>query len=637
MTASNKIATGLALRLCGLVLAGTPAAALAAEGPAPAQPAGPVSILPDQAPPDGAAAPQGPSVDVGDLAAPGVDRIGLVDTSAGGFSSQLWRGTDLDLLKRVLPQLPKRLSSPALRYLAKNLLLSPGAPPVAANPNGSAAEGGETLTASQWLLETRASTLAGLGDWAEVQALLDLVPSDQLTEGLRRLRTEANLVGNRVSDACAQTQAALAASPDTYWQKIQVFCQLDINQSSAAGLGLALLREQRVDDPGFFWAVDVLGGGKPPLPANFTKLEPLHYAMLRKAGAVMPTNIADLQAKITDPSTLGWLAALPLAEEVVPKGDKTPANVRRDRRQAMENARVVMAERAVAAGTLNVDALRVAYRSVNIKDPAPPPLTQIKADDPRGRAFLFQSALAQTLPTSRAEVIALALNLVRDDRGQSGPPLTVMGPVYAQMLSEMEPTGELVWFSGVAARGLIAAGPADKVAAEKAKGWLTLARSMSRTSREAGQIGDSLWPIDRLMTSNTAGPTIPPQAIAAFGAALPANTPAEQIAAKQEVVLSVLTAAGEPLTAADWLPAMGGPAHVNGAGLSAHLANGLALAAKDGRTGETAALALVAMGEDGPARTDLATLQQVIQALRLAGREADARALGAEALLVLGL
>jgi len=545
----------------------------------------------------------------------------------------------MELLKRIMPQLPRRLSSPALRHLARNLLLSPGAPPTVLNPSelGPAADTGETLTSSQWLLETRVTILAGLGDWAEVQALLDLVPPDQMTEGLRRLRTEAHLVVNRVADACAETQAALSATPEAYWQKVQVFCQININESSAASLGLALLREQNINDPVFFWAVDVLGGGRPPLPASFTRLEPLHFAMLRKANAVMPANMADLQAKITDPSTLGWLAALPLPEEAAPKGDKTPANVRRERRQALETGRLVMAERAVGAGTLDVGTLRDIYRSINIKDPAPPPLTQITAGDARGRALLFQSALAQTVPTARAEVIALALDLVRADRGVSGPPLTVMGPVYAEMLAEMQPTTDLVWFAGIAARGLIAAGPADRAAAEKASGWLSLARNMGRTSREAGQIADSLWPIDRLITADVAGPTLPPQAMVGWAAALPADTPAEDIAMKQQVVLSVLTAAGEPLTAADWLPVMGSGVHTTGTELSPHVWNGLDFAAKDRRAGETALLALVAMGEDGPVRSGAATLQQVIAALRLAGREADARALGAEALLVLGL
>ncbi len=615
----------------------------AAPGAATAPSAGPVSLLPEQTVPDGAAAPAEPSIDVGDLAAPGVDRIGLVDTTAGGFSAQLWRGTDLELLKQVMPRMPRRLPSPALRTLTKNLLLSPGTPPAVLTQvdamNAAPPDAGEALPASQWLLEIRVATLAGLGDWAEVQALLDLVPPTQMTDGLRRFKAEANLATNHVIDACALAQAALNTSPDAYWQKIQVFCQIDINQSSAASLGLALLREQRVDDPVFFWAADVLGGARTPVPASFTRLEPLHYAMLRKAGAALPDNLAAVQEKITDPATLGWLAGLALPAEVVVKGDKTPANVRRDRRRALEDARTLLAERAVGVGTLSPEGLRAVYRSVNIKDPAPPPLSQVTAEDVRGRALLFQSALAQTVPTARAEVIALALDLVRSDRGVKGPLLTVMGQAYAEMLGEMEPTADLVWFAGTAARALLAVGPADKTATTKGKAWLDLARNMGRSSREAGQIADSLWPIERLLTGTAATAVqLPPQALRGWAAALPPATPAPDIASKREIVLSLLTAAGEPVTAADWLPVMGGSVRADGAaGLSPHIWNGLDLAAKAGRAGEATVLALAALDEDGLMRVSLPALQQVIASLRIAGRETDARALAVEALLVLGL
>ncbi len=605
-------------------------------GAQPPPPAGPISILPAQTAPETGAAPQEPSIDVGDLKAPGVDSIGLVDTAAGGFSAQLWRGTDLELLKVLLPQLPRRSPSPALRRLAKNLLLSPGAAPVAAITDAPAATN-ETLTASQWLLETRAATLASLGDWVEVQALLDLVPADQMTESLKRLRTEANLVTNHVSDACSQTQAALNATPDPYWQKIQVFCQLDINQSSAASLGLALLREQKIEDPAFFWAADVLGGASAPLPAGFTKLEPLHYAMLRKAAATLPANIADVQAKIADPATLGWLAGLPLADDTAAKGDKTPPATRIARRRALEDARLLLAERAVRAGTLNASVLRAAYRSIDTKNPAPPPLTQIKADDVRGRALLYQSALAQTVPTARAEVVALALDLVRADRGETGPDLTVMGPVYADVIGEMEPTSDLVWFAGTAARALLAAGPEDKAARSKAKGWLDLARNMGRTSREAGQIADGLWPIEAIMTESAAS-RLPPQAVRGWVGSLPPTTPAAVIAAKQGVMLSLLMAVGEPVAVPDWLSAMNGsPVLDNVVILAPQLWNGLTLAAKGNRAGETAAFALVAVGEDSPARAAMPALQHVIESLRLAGRVDDARALAVEAALVLGL
>ena len=603
-------------------------------GPA-APPSGPISILPTTVP-DEDAAPQEPGIDVGDLKAPGVDSIGLVDTGAGGFSAQLWRGTDLELLKALLPQLPRSSSSPALRRLARNLLLSPGAPPVAAATDGPAATG-ETLTASQWLLETRAATLSSLGDWTEVQALLDLVPADQMTESLKRLKTEANLVTNHVSDACSQTQAALNATPDLYWQKVQVFCQLDINQSSAASLGMSLLREQKIDDSAFFWAADVLGGAAAPLPAGFTKLEPLHYAMLRKAAAAVPANLADVQAKITDPATLGWLAGLALADDTAAKGDKTPAATRAARRRALEDARLLLAERAVRAGTLNASVLRGIYRGLETKNPAPPPLTQIKADDVRGRALLYQSALAQTVPTARAEVVALALDLVRADRGETGPDLTVMGPVYAEIIGEMEPTSDLVWFTGTAARALLAVGPDDKAARTKAKAWLDLARNMGRTSREAGQIANGLWPIEAMMTESAAT-RLPPQAVRGWIGSLPPTTPAEVIAVKQGAMLSLLMAVGEPVAASDWLgSANASPVLDNVIILAPHLWNGLTLAAKGNRAGETAAFVLVAVGEDSPALAALPALQHIIDSLRLAGRADDARALAVEAALVLGL
>ena len=598
--------------------------------PLPAQSGGPVRILSDTAAPTRDA----DDVDVGDLAAPGIDRIGLIDNASGGFSPQMWRGTDFELLKRILPQLPRRSPSPAVRRLARNLLLSPGTPPVISREQAEA-QSAENLSASQWLIETRVTTLAALGHWTEVQALLELVPADQMTDSLARAKVESSLVTSHVNEACAQTQAALNVTPDPYWQKIQVFCQLNVDQTSAAGLGLALLREQKVADPMFFWAVDVMGGNAAPFPAAFTKLEPLHYAMLRKAAAPLPANLADILPKISDASTLGWLAMMPLPDAAPIKGDKTPAAVRAERRRALEDAQIVLAERAVAAGTLAPAQLRAVYTALNTADPAPPPLTQITADNVRGRAFLYQSAAAQTGPTARAAVIARAFDLVRADGGRQGPGLGVIGPVYSEMLAGMEPTADLVWFAGAAARGLLVV--EDAAVRDKAKGWLELARSMGRTSREAGQIAGGLWPIEAMMTG-TAATMLPPQAMRSWVSSLPADMAAEVIAQRQESVLSLLVAVGEPVETVDWLAVMGGARRsADVSQLAPHLANGLTLASKAGRAGETAALALVALGEDGPASAGVSAVQIVIEALRAAGRESDARALAVETALTLGL
>ena len=65
--------------------------------------------------------------------------------------------------------------------------------------------------------------------------------------------------------------------------------------------------------------------------------------------------------------------------------------------------------------------------------------------------------------------------------------------------------------------------------------------------------------------------------------------------------------------------------------------NGLQLAQRDKRVGETAVFALLALGEDGVSSVEPAAVQQVIAALLAVGRERDARALAVEALLVEGL
>src|SRR5690349_15656734 len=110
----NKVAAALA------------AAALLISADVGAQSA-PVSLLPAQAPaqpvPDAAPPPEAPVPDDAEpaddasapaisssaLDAPSMDRIGLIDAAGGGFAADMWRGTDLELLRRLLPQLPRRM------------------------------------------------------------------------------------------------------------------------------------------------------------------------------------------------------------------------------------------------------------------------------------------------------------------------------------------------------------------------------------------------------------------------------------------------------------------------------------------------------------------------------------------------
>lgn len=594
---------------------------------ADAAPAPPEAPVPDDAMPAEEAA--GPAISSSALEAPSTDRIGLIDEASGGFSADMWRGTDLELLRRLLPQLPRRMDSLAQRRLARSLLLSAAAPPTSSGPAAPPVIGADDTTSpvppappAQWLLETRLIGLAAIGDWDDALALMDLVPDDQMTEGLRKLRADGSLIRGRTNDACAEAQAALGTSSDPYWQKIQVYCNFANNQASAAALGLSVLREQGVQDPLFFWAVDLLNGNRRLSPPNLGRPEPVHLMMLAKAGGPVP----DALVQGGDPTTLAVVAGIaPPADE---KNDKTPAAQRAERRKLAEESRVVVAERAVSAGTLEAERLRLLYRQMNLKDEPPPALASVTVATVRERVHLFQTALAQNVPAARAEVIGRAIELTRADRGRQGPDLITVGQVYAPLIQEIPPSPELVWFSGAAARALIAGGDLAK-----GREWLALARSMARTSIEAGQIADGLWPIDRLLTEG-APSRLPPQALQAWRETVAQDRRSEY----QGVLLNILTAVGEPITASDWLSAMdNSPPEVTMLVTPPRIINGLNLAQREKRVGETAVFALLALGDEGPSSVEPAAIQDVIHGLMAVGREHDARALAVEALLVEGL
>ena len=631
----SRGAKSAAFALAGAVLLLAP--------PAFAQ-AAPVSLLPAQAPaaasdpnaappppvPDDALPPEesaAPAISASSLEAPSTDRIGLIDAAGGGFAANMWRGTDLELLRRVLPQLPRRMDSLAQRRLARALLLSAAAPPAssgAAPPVVGMDAGGPSAAAppAQWLLETRLIGLAAIGDWDDALALMDLVPADQMTDGLRKLRADASLITGKTNTACAEAQTALNATGDAYWQKVQIYCNFANNQASAASLGLSVLREQGVQDPLFFWTVDLLNGNRRLSPPNLGRPDPVHLMMLAKAGGPVP----DAIIQGGDPTTLAVVAGI--APPPDDKNDKTPAAQKAERAKLAAESRVVIAERAVAAGTLDAERLRLLYRQMNIKDEAPPALATVSVATVRERVFLFQTALAQNVPAARAEVIARAIDLTRADRGRQGPDLITVGRLYAPLILEMSPSPDLIWFSGAAARALLAAGEL-----EKGREWLALARSMARTSIEAGQMADGLWPIDRLLNE---GPheRIPPQALQAWRETVAQDRRSENLG----ILLNLLAAVGEPVTAADWLPAMdNAPAPPTMAVTPPRIVNGLKLAQHDKRVGETVVFALLALGEEGPSAVEPAALQEVIAALMSVGREHDARALAVEALLVQGL
>lgn len=590
-----------------------------------APPAGPVTLVPPTAAAP-SAAPSG-AIEIGALAELGLDRVGLADIVSEPLAEDVWSASDPEFVKSALARLPRKLDSIALRTLALRLLLPPSLTPrapesvaISLEPADAAAPEIQPV-GDPWLFRARIEALARLGDWTDAARLIDLAPRDKIDPALRRLRVDAMLVAGEIDNACTETQAELSSAPDSHWQKLQVFCQFHAKQTSAAQLGLSLLREQGDEDPAFFWAADLLQGERPLTPNGVQRLDPVVLAMLRLANRAVP----DAVLRDGDPTALRFAA---LMEPQPPTDEeKLTESERADRIRLLQGARIVLAERALALGALAAEDVAKLYLAVDFSgEVKPPQLTQVTADDPRGRAFMYQLARAQTVPTARAEVIARAVDLARADRGAKGPTLQTVALSYADLLAEIAPMPDLIWFAGHALRLSTAAGQGAA-----ARPWIELVEQMSRTNIEAGEIADSLWPVRHLSGGLTPAT---PQDLRAWQATQPVSGALGQ----REVVLNTLEALGEPVSAADWLPVLvAGSRAVSDPHPSVAVWNGLAEAARNGRAGDAVALALIAAGDQGLDKLSPLTQARMIQSLMVAGRTTDARALAVEAVLAAGL
>lgn len=636
----------------------------------------PMALFPDQ-PTDSV----GPSGGLGSLSRDTIavrqldelsaDTLGLFDGFSGGLPVDMWAETPKELVDVLLPKLPARVDSEVMRDLTARLLLSVAKPPVpepvqdifvdmtaivpsavgfsADAPAGAPvaemmADAFAEPESDLGILERRLTQLAAMGDWSSVEALVELVPDSALSEATRVLRTDLALVTDRVDGVCADISQDLALSTAAYWQKVFAYCQLREDNVSGAFLTIDLLRETGIDDPAFFWVAELMAGNRPITPNGLERLDPVQLAMLRTAKRPFPPQLV----RNGDPTLLRVLAN---ADPLYVAEEDDPEDIIAERLQAAIEIRLDAAERAVAIGALDPDRLRELYRvyaepsaeleqsdgsvldlveeTTQTDDPQEPllDLRSIPVASVIDRAELFQLVEAQIIPTAQAEVISRAIDFARNDRGRNGPDVATMGMVYAPALKQIDPTGDLVWFAGNAARALIAAGQM-----ETGKRWLELSQLYARTSIEASDVSAAMWPVERQLLPSMTNRFTPVRF-----KRWEESRPSTRVAADKALVLSTLTAFGESVSTVDWMNLMDRRTRSSIDMPRPHIWNGLALAAENGRVGETVLLSLIALGEDGPAGASPLLLSRVIESLMTVGLEQDARRLAVEAALAQGL
>jgi hypothetical protein len=556
--------------------------------PGPAIPKTPAANPPPAAGPAPAASPAyvppkkiEPNIEVNTLQAIDPDSAGVLDQSKGGFGFDMWAGVSRSLVQRLVPLLPVKAPSHAMRDLTRRLLLS-----IAKVPEGE-------KTGSS-LIALRAERLAAMGDAKGMNELLDAAPSQAGNEAMSRTRVDGLLLSDDTKAACDRVGKSIHEYSNDYWQKAFVFCQATAGQKDQARLSLALLRESAADkDDAFFALAPVLLGDSKKEVKTAGNVSALTMAMLRAANQPIPADSADS----ADAGVLMAIAGNAGADPAV---------------------RLRAAERAEASGLMSANTLAKMYSEVSFKpEELDSALTTAEKDGGAlGRALLYQAAAKQTAPAARAEAMAAALKSARKD-GM----FATAARVNAPLLGDLSAVSEMIWFAGDAGRAMFAANDCDH-----GNAWYELAAGSEVA--DARKAEAALWPLAVLCDTQDKMPADQAKLRKWLAAGKAAGGDGWESQAGMS--LGLLDAIGVPVDFSDW-------AELIKTGGAAAPAPGVALwtalreAADANEIGATVLFAMLVLGDGGPGSASPIVVNEVVASLDAVGLDKEARRLALEA------
>ncbi|MGE4220303.1 MAG: hypothetical protein AB7G39_12730 [Alphaproteobacteria bacterium] len=525
---------------------------------------------------------------------------GTLNDAEGGLGADMWKGTPRALIEQLVPDLPAPMASPAMRGLARRLLLTAATLPT--DGAGNAAPGQPDLIAK------RIERLYALGDFRAAHDLIALAPKRTTDPTIQRVEAELALLVNDLPGACAAIGDDLQRRTQPYWQRLLAACQTVGGQKDAAMLSTAMLAESSDPaDQGVLALLDRIAGRSKAKLDSLPDPSLLQLALLRHGKIAVPADAA----KSSSPAVMAALADSP---SVTPE------------------MRLAAAEAGAVMGSVTPQRLSEIYAALEVPAAALDAAATAEAapDGARGRAILYQAATVQTDPAIRAAMLRKTFRKALED-GVYLPVVATFQPV----LDGTPPAATLAFFAEDAARALY-----TQRRPVPARNWLKQLQFASAQEPAAEQAANALWLLAMLAD--------PPPATAGGTAAMdrweaairaraeaakaPAGTAAQRIA----VGYTLLDGVGEVVPAERWRALLGQSGATGGASNVA-IRRALTAATLDRRRGEAVLLALLALGPGGPAKASVETMQDVLTALRVVGLDADARALALEAALAAGL
>ena len=528
-------------------------------------------------------------IEVGSLEAIDPDAAGVLLPGIEPFSSNFWSGSRRSRVEALLPRLPAAVPSVAMRRLALALLTSPARPPAGKGEAGA-------------LVLARVGRLVDMGARDAALALLESAGPEGGQTLSARIENDRLLAALDLDVACEQILGKAGRAGDGYWRRVRILCQSHAGLIEAATLGLELLLEtDAAPDQVFDDTIYAMAGLAEPAVDPLADPTPLRVAAWRLAQLAIPAEAVSRAPPDLLPALAGAPASLP-------------------------GVRLVAAERAEAAGTLPIEALRDLYRAMAFSsEERADALEQVETlEPPLGRALMLQAIEVQTAPALRAELLAAALALA-EAQGAHGTTARAL----AHLVRTVPPAPKHGWFSGAAGRALMAAGDHDAAAA-----WYALASEEAPRDADAARSAVRLWPLMLLGAQEVYLKSAPFEA----WLALRADRGGEAVALARANWLAVLVdALGGRIDPEVWDRLMLDERAAAARAPAPALAKGLQKAAEGGLLGETVLLALLLIGDDGPAAAGIATVGPVVSSLVSAGLREEARAIALEAALAAGL
>ena len=530
--------------------------------------------------------------------------IGNLSFEDGGLGWTMWQGTDVAFAKILLEELPVNAPSPAMRNLAKRLLISEAYQPNkkeeeglrAISPNGQPLE---ILEQDGKFLSLRFSKLASLGAKSELYELSKSVAIEEMVGELAKESIYARLLSGETDKVCNEVIEFSKRTNETYWRKALIVCQLILGERDAALLSLELLLAELNSEDNFSELIYALADESSQIEFDEKSI---YFKILI---AVLPGEQLDKHRLNLEPAGLSVVAQ--------------NTNLSWD-------IRMLAAEKAVLAGSLSSiylgDLASQHKFNEDIFARAASESNSMKGF--KARTLLLQAAARNTSFIERARFLRLLL-----DSADKEMIFQVYAAVSMPILLTIKPRPDLIWFASSAARAAIAGGNY-----ELASEWLSvLGKTIDLDYESSGSLL-RLLPLIAISGESLPSPFNREQATDVWSGLSDNFTRADK-EKRASRLLVLLSAMGlEPKVGA-WKDIISpNNLYVEEKIPSTALRYQLHDAAINNRIAEVVCISLIMLGSEGPSKSGLVTLNAVIRALRQINLESDARKIAIEAAIL---